>query len=545
MTAGSARRAASAASLRPATALSRARARAMPIPFLLSAAAGFAGFAWMAWLGWRRAEGLATNAFDQAYFQQLVWSIGHGHGFHSSFNPGDFLGLHFSPLLIVPAVVEVAWPDARVLTILQAVALGATAPAAFLLIRAVLGPGRGAAWLAMALATPLPIWPIMQQQVRADFHTEALALPLELLAGWAGLTRRTGLMFALAAVALLAKEDQVYPVAVIGLLVAARAPGRLLAPGRPPTGGPWRPGARLRTGPRRNGLVLASLAITWGIAVFGVVKPFFRAGATYDTDRYYAWLGGGLGVVNTLIDRTDVIGAALTRPAGWIVVAWLMAGLGGLALLRPRWLALVLPPLVAHLLSTQGPQHDVLQQYGLLLVVPAVVAAALGGRRSLALLGRWRRRWARSRAGRGSAPASDHGPNGRLRAGRPWAFAIFAAPALVAAVVAGSVPPFSGLEPGFWDRPAAIDQLRAVAARVPEDAVLSVDWDLASAVASRPSLELLPYDDPAAWVLVDQHPYVTGYFRWADRDALADALEVSGRPLLVDDGRFRLWGPVP
>jgi len=510
----------------------RARALSARAPFLVSVAAGMLGFAWMAWLGWRRAEGLATNAFDQAYFQQLVWSIGHGGGFHSSFNPGDFLGLHFSPLLVMPAVIELAWPDARLLTLLQALALGAAVPAAYLLLRAVLGRARGATWLALALAAPLPIWPVMQQQVRADFHTEALALPLELLAGWAGLTRRPGLMFALAAVALLAKEDQVYPVAIIGLLVAARAPGRL------------RVGRRPVAGPRRLGLVLVALAITWGIAVFGIVKPFLRAGVTYDTDRYYAWLGGGPGVVNTFLTRTDEVVAALTRPAGWIVVAWLVLGVGGLALLRPRWLLLVTPPLVAHLLSRQGPQHDVLLQYGLLLVVPVVVAAALGGRRLLALIGRWGRRWARWRASRRTPPAvPDRRPTGGVAHRR--LLAVIAAPALVAALQAGSVPPFSSHELGFWSRPATVDQLRAVAARVPEDATLSVDWGLASAVASRPSLRLLPYEDPGAWVLVDEHPYVTGYFRWADRPAFEAALERSGRPLIVDDGRFRLWGPVP
>ncbi len=513
MTATGLRSATSAAVARP-TGIARRRIATLTasLPLIVAVAAGFGGFAWMTWLGWRRAEGLATNAFDQAYFQQLVWSIGHGRGFHSSFNPGDFLGLHFSPLLVVPAFLELAWPDARVLTLLQAAALGAAAPAAFLLIRAVLGRGRAAVWLALALAAPLPIWPVMQQQVRAGFHTEALALPFVLLAGWAGLTRRTALMFVAALIGLLAKEDQAFPVAVIGLLVAARAPGRL------------------RAGPRRQGLMLIGVAAVWAVAVFGVVKPFFRAGVTYDTDVYYAWLGGGIGVVNALFTQTDTVIAALTRPAGWIVAAWLVAGLGGLGVLRPRWLLLVVPPLVAHLLSHQGPQHDVLLQYGLLLVVPALVAAALGGRRLLALLAKARRRRVVRRV--------------RHRT-RPWQLALLAVPALVAAFQAGAVPPFSSYEHGFWERPTAIDQLRSVTAAVPDDAVLSVDWGLASAAASRASLELLPYDDPAAYVLVDRRPYVTGFFHWADRPAFVAQLEASDRPLLVDDGRFRLWGPKP
>ncbi len=129
MTAAGIRAAATSAVARPAgIARRRTAALTVSLPLLVAIAAGIGGFAWMAWLGWRRAEGLTTNAYDQAYFQQLVWSIGHGRGFHSSFNPGDFLGLHFSPLLVVPAFLELAWPDARVLTLLQAAALGADRP---------------------------------------------------------------------------------------------------------------------------------------------------------------------------------------------------------------------------------------------------------------------------------------------------------------------------------------------------------------------------------------------------------------------------------
>lgn len=499
-----------------------ARPRILPVALVI--ATGLAGFAWMAWLGLRRAEGLANQAFDQAYFQQLVWSVGSGRGFHSSFNPGDFLGLHFSPLLVVPAALEAVWSDARVLTLLQAAALGASVPAAFLLLRAVIGRTRRATWLAAALAAPLPIWPIMQQQVRADFHTEALALPLVLLAGWAGLTRRSVLMFCAAGVALMAKEDQVYPVAVIGLLVAAHAPGRL------------------GSGPRRNGLLLVGAAVAWGVAVFGLVKPFFRAGVTYDTDPYYAWLGGGLGVLRLPFERTGELVEALTRPAGWIVALWLLGGLGGLALLRPRWLVLIVPPIVVHLLSRHISQQQIAVQYGLLLVVPALVASGLGGRRLRAFLLTRRRRGRARGQGRLARLPRARLPLARLPLG--WLPLAFAAPAILAATQAGAVPPFSTVERGFWDRPPAIERVRAVAAMAPADAVLSVDWGLATALASRPHIAVLPFDDPTAWVLVDRRPYVTGWLPWADRPAFIRSIETSARPLIADDGRFRLWGPL-
>ncbi|MEJ7749424.1 MAG: DUF2079 domain-containing protein, partial [Candidatus Limnocylindrales bacterium] len=249
------------------------------LPAIVVSLVAIGGSMWWGYLAMRRAEGLATSAFDQAYFQQLVWSLSHGQGFHSSFNPGNFLGLHFSPLLVVAAALQVVWPDARLLSLLQVVALGAAVPAAFLFVRAVLRPARAAGWVAAGLSAPMIVWPIFQQQLRADFHTEALALPLVFLAGWAGLTRRPVILYVAAVVALCAKEDQVYPLAVIGLLIAARAAGS------------W------RRGPRRHGIALVGLALGWAVVVFGVVKPLLRAGVTYDTDGYYAWLGQGLAVL--------------------------------------------------------------------------------------------------------------------------------------------------------------------------------------------------------------------------------------------------------
>ena len=149
-------------------------------------------------------------------------------------------------------------------------------------------------------------------------------------------------------------------------------------------------------------------AVAWGVAVFGVVKPFLRTGVTYDTDTYYAWLGGGLGVLRVPFERADELIAVLSRPAGWIVALWLLLGLGGLGFLRPRWLVLLVPPLIVHLLSSQ----------------------------------------------------------------------------------------------------------------------------------------ILPFDAAGAYILVDRRPFVTGRFPWTDRAAFIARIESSERPLLRDDGRFRLWGPL-
>src|SRR5258708_1357222 len=118
-------------------------------------------------------DGRLLPAYGTAFFQQVVWTRGPGGGFASGFFPASLLGLHMEPLLVVPALLERAWPDARLLGVLDAVALGAAAPAAYLFLDALLG--RPGGWLAAALAAPVPLWAETQWAAWAGFHTEALA----------------------------------------------------------------------------------------------------------------------------------------------------------------------------------------------------------------------------------------------------------------------------------------------------------------------------------------------------------------------------------
>lgn len=503
---------------RAATALAALAAATRPVSWSAwsATAAGLVGACWAGSLLLARAQGLTTTAYDLAFFQQLVWRIGHDGTWLTSFDEGSFLGLHFSPLLVVPAAIQLLLGhDARWLTAIHAVAIGALAPATFLFARAALRPSRHAALVALGLAIPAPCWAISQEIARADFHPELVGIELALVAGWAGLTGRVRTMWLLAALAVTAREDVAYAVLVAGLVVAAVA-------------------GRRRD--RRHGRMLAVAAIAWGIAVFGVVMPAIRGDAVVDTARYYAWLGSGPEILLAPFTRTSEIVAALARPQPWFVVAGLGISLLGLPLLRPRWLLLVVPPLTATLLSRHLPQPFLLFHYPIILIVPALAATVMGGRRALAILARPRRR-RRRRAARLLQPA--------IRTG---ALLTLTVPALVVAVVQGSLPPFD--QSGAWAfvQPPAIDAVRAVAARVPEDARLVVDEGTAAPLASRRDLALITWPRagrPADHVLLDRDAWSPS--RWATerRMQVARRVQGQGRPVLADDGRFLLLGPVP
>src|SRR5437660_3348827 len=214
--------------------------------------AGLLAFAAIAWTLLQRSAGLLLPAYDTAFFEQVVWNLGHGGGFTSGYFGANFLGLHFSPLLVLPAAIELAWPDARVLSLLHAAALGLSAPAAYLLLRGRLGGRPGASVAAAALAAVVPLWQVVQQAATAGFHTEALALPLVLAAGWAGLRGRDVLCWTCALAALCAREDQAYAVAVIGLLLVFHGPAR------------------------SRGVLLIVVAVAWAAAVELAVMPALR-----------------------------------------------------------------------------------------------------------------------------------------------------------------------------------------------------------------------------------------------------------------------------
>ncbi len=458
--------------------------RALPwIPFGL----GVAWAALLALFGRLRLERLSIPAFDTAYFQQLVWGLFHGHPFQASFLQGSFLGLHFSPILALPAVLELAVPGAQALTVASAMALGLVAPTAFLACREILPRTPAGTGLAIVLATVLPFTPPLQEAAWSGFHPEELALPTLFLATWAMLSGRRILALPLIILALLAKEDQAYQVAVLGILLLQDS------------------------GHRRSGLLIAGGALLWGLVLLLLVMPWFRQGLATDTATYYSWLTvGGPGAMFSS-GRLGEVERLLLEPEAWRALGLTLVALCLLPVLRPGFAALAVPPLLAALLSRHQPQPHLQLQYGLPLIFPLVLAAALGGRR---LLQAWQPRTA----------------------------------ALAGAVMPGLAVALSGslVLPLFAyvgrPEPSQLGGVDAAMALVPAQAELDADDDLAAAVASRTELHLLPHTSPAAFVLVDTAARIPAYSDRRARDLSVAGLRLDRR-LLWTNGRLQLWSP--
>jgi len=449
-------------------------------------AAAILGFAWTFHGTLQRLNGMASPAWDFAYDQQVVYNTWHGLGFYTSFARANFLGIHFEPVLFLLGAIEWVWPNPTVLLIASSAGLAATAPAAYLLFRAMLPSDRpDAGWLAVCLAAPIPFWAATQEAARDFFHPENMALALALLAAWAGIRGHRVLMWVLCLLVLTCKEDQVFTVGVIGLVMRSY--------GAPAVKRRWR--------------FIVYLAAAWFLVMILWIQSYIR-GPGYSDFVYYKWLFQH--------PAPSAVLAALFNPEALFVMAAVIVGMGGLQLLAPRWFALVIPPYAAEVLSGHTTERILQFHYVLLPLFPLVIAAAVGAR---TLLSR-----------RHVAPA--------------FGVAIVLA-ALLIGFVFGRFPPAMNAENQFYSRPDSVAQLEQAIRVVPAGACVSSDPGLAVWLANRPQINDFPdMLSGGCYVVLDRNAYISGPTDPAVRQDARNALPASGRRVVYDDGRFQVWGPV-
>jgi uncharacterized membrane protein len=462
------------------------------VPLIAAASA----FAWYLFGELQRLYGMTGSAWDLAYDQQVIWNVSAGHGFYSSFARADFLGIHFELIFVVLAAVEKLWPNPAVLLIFSSAGLAASAPAAYLFFRSILPANRPESpWVAIALSAPIPFWAAIQETARDFFHPENMALALALLAAWAGIRGHRVAMWVLCVLVLTCKEDQVYTVGIIGLVMAAY--------GAPEVRKHWR--------------FIVYLAGAWFLIGTGIVQQHFRSGG-YTDFVYYRWL---IGLDPSMTVSFATVLEAIFNPRALLSVAAIIAGMFALPLLAPRWLLLVIPPYLADVLSGHNPQNVLGLHYAMLLLFPLVVAGGVGARRFL-----------------------------ERQSIRPALALLAIVPPMLLAWGTGRFPPALGANPSLYSRPNVVAELQTATAMIPADAPVSADNGLTVWLANRHTINDFPDKlDGRCYVVIQRGAYVqfgnpTDSNGPVQRQAAIDQLPNSGRRLLFDDGTFQVWSPV-
>src|SRR5258708_1943194 len=457
------------------------------IPLMAAAIA----FGWTLHLMLLRLYGMTAPSWDLGYDQQVIWDISVGQGFYSSYARANFLGIHFELILVVLAAVEKLWANPAVLLIFSSAGLAATAPAAYLFFRSLLPDDRPESpWLAVALSAPIPFWAAIQEAARDFFHPENMALPLALLAGWAGIRGHRVAMWVLCLLVLCCKEDQVYTIGVLALLMRGY--------GAPAIRKHWR--------------FILYLAGGWFLIGTGLIQQHFR-NFGYTDFVYYRWL---IGLNPAIHVSVEAVVAALTRPQALLAVAIVIAGMFALPILAWRWLLLVIPPYLANVLIEPDPQNLLRLHYVLLLLFPLIVAGRIGARKFLA-----------------------------MRSIRPATALIAAAPALLLGWGTGQLPPALGSNYHLFSHPNAVAELQNATSMIPANAPVNADDALAVWLANRHTINDFPDMLTATcYVVIDREAYLDGPTHPDLRRAAIAQLPNSGRTLLYDDGRFQVWSPV-
>jgi len=469
--------------------LARVKAASTAWPAAVLAVSSLVAFAWILHTQLQRLYGMTAPVWDLGQGQQVIWSLANGHGWTSSFELGhNFLGVHIELVFLPIAAVERLWPNPSVPLVFSAMGLAATAPAAFLMLRALLPDRPASMWLALALAAPMPFWAATQEAARDQFHPENLALALAMLAVWAGLRQRRWLFWALVLAVVSCKEDQTYTAFVVGFLM-------------------WNHGAPIM---RRHGKAVMIGAVVW-LLIGSVIQELIRGPGTSPVLSYYSWIYEA---------KRNYFFIAVSRPDPWLALAGLLISVLGLPLLAPRWLLFAVPPLAANLLSSHDPQERLQLHYALLIMFPLILAAGFGARRLL---------------------DQPEFPAWRLPAP---ALLVFGVPALLIGFAAGGLPPALGAEQWLYERPPAVDRLLSVTSIIPPGAPVYADDGAAVWLTDRTQIWIL-YDHPQPdhYVVIDRQAWGHRGDPIANRaDAIA-LMSASGRRLLVDDGRFQVWSP--
>jgi uncharacterized membrane protein len=457
------------------------------VPLMAAAIA----FGWTLHLMLLRLYGMTAPSWDLGYDQQVIWDISVGQGFYSSYARANFLGIHFELILVVLAAVEKLWANPAVLLIFSSAGLAATGPAAYLFFRSLLPDEQPESpWLAVALSAPIPFWAAIQEAARDFFHPENMALALALLAGWAGIRGHRVAMWVLCVLVLCCKEDQVYTIGVIALLMRSY--------GAPAIRKHWR--------------FILYLAGGWFLIGTGLIQQHLR-NFGYTDFVYYRWL---IGLNPAIHVSFGAVIAALTRPEALLTVAIVIAGMFALPVLAWRWLLLAIPPYLASVLSEHDPQNVLRLHYVLLLLFPLIVAGGLGARKFLA-----------------------------MRSVSPATALVAAVPALLLGWGTGQLPPALDSSYYLFSHPNTVAELRNATSMIPANAPVNADDAVAVWLANRHTINDFPdMLDGTCYVVIDRQAYLDGPTHPDLRRAAIAALPTSGRSLLYDDGRFQVWSPV-
>lgn len=294
-----------------------------------------------------------THAFDLGIFAQGTWLLSQFKEPFVTLRGLNLFADHSSYILILIAPIYALAPNAGTLIVLTVIALGLSAPLAFVVARhAGAGP-----FLSSVTAVLVLLSPAVQWQIHAAFHPEVFVIPLCLAAVALVQRDRSGWAIAAVVLSLTVKEDVGLLVVPLGLAVS------------------------FIMGKRRIGFLFALLGTAAFLVNFLVILPAWSPTGELLYSARYGHLGDSFaGILWGIVASPDVWWETITSWNRVGYVAGLVLAMP-LSLLGWRWLLAGLPVLAANVLSLHWYQYRIQSHYTAYLIVIVVLAAAYGAAR--------------------------------------------------------------------------------------------------------------------------------------------------------------------
>lgn len=296
---------------------------------------------------------LNSAMYDLGLFDQIIWNIAHGRFFESSIKGFNYLGDHFSPILIIFAPLYWIWEDVKILLIAQTVIISLSGYYAGLLCHCLTRDIRLSSIFSFAILGNSNVILV----VLFDFHPEVISIPLFTYIVYQFTLKNYNKVLIASLIALTIKEDVSIAITLMGIAFAVLSR-------------------------EKRFLLLSLIGCVYFILVMKVFIPYFRP-KTFTGDylylERYSYLGSNLKEIILNIISNPIY--PIIKMYKWTklkVLLRLFYPTLFLSFLSPAFLIVILPILYINWIPNYPPQFALKYQY-LNIVVPFIITSSIYG----------------------------------------------------------------------------------------------------------------------------------------------------------------------
>lgn len=302
----------------------------------------------------KRHHNLGSGLYDFGLEHQVVWNTSEGRWFETSVEVDNYLGDHFSLLIVIPAVIYKFFPSDVTILITQVLAVAISAAGIYLLAKKILHSRA----LGLAFMLIFAFYFGVSGLMLFEFHPVTFCLPF---LTW-GLyfyetSSRKRLAVILFILGALAKEE-------IGIFVGMYGFYRVF----------------FKHDRSKTSIFLMIFGILFSLAALFVFIPYFREGVPADTlVRYKYWGDSGFSILINVLTRPFEVLIHLLGEARLSYIVRLLLSVGFLPLFAPKAALIVIPNLMINALTAYPPgQTSGYDHYDSITSLVMVWAAILG-----------------------------------------------------------------------------------------------------------------------------------------------------------------------